>query len=180
VSLHEHRTAVSAAELRRMFDRTFAEAPPVGVEAHEDFLGVDVGGDPYAIRLSEAAGLLSDRTVTWLPGSVAELIGLLGVRGALVPVYDLRALLGYPRTSAARWFLIAAATSVALAFDRFDAHVRVPCAAVSIGPASGAATPSPCVRGIVRTDNFAAPVIHMPSVLDAIAVLVRHRRGRKE
>jgi purine-binding chemotaxis protein CheW len=162
-----------------MFDQTFAEAPRSDASPEDDFLAVSIGGDPYAIRLSEVAGLLSDRRVTWLPGSVTELIGLMSLRGVLVPVYDFRALLGYPRGAVPRWFLIAAATPVALAFDRFDGHLRVPRAAVSTGSAQSPATLLPCVHEVVRTHEFVRPIIHMPGVLDAIAELVRQRPGRK-
>jgi chemotaxis signal transduction protein len=179
VSVQEPQTVAKVAELKRMFDQTFAEAPRSDASPEDDLLAISVGADPYAIRLSEVAGLLADRRVTWLPGSVPELIGLMGLRGALVPVYDLRALLGYARGIVPRWFLIAAATQVAIAFDRFDGHLRVPRAAGSTGSAPSVATPLPCVHEVVRTHEFVRPIIHMPAVLDAIAALVRQRPGRK-
>ena len=179
MSVQEPQTIAKAAELKRIFDQTFAEAPRSDASAEDDLLAISVASDPYAIRLSEVAGLLSDRRVTWLPGSVPELIGLMGLRGAVVPVYDLRALLGYARGPVPRWFLIAAAIPVAIAFDRFDGHLRVPRAAVSIGSTHSVATQLPCVQEVVRTREFVRPIIHMPAVLDAIAALVRHRPGRK-
>jgi chemotaxis signal transduction protein len=179
VSVHEPHVA-RVGELKRMFDQTFAEAPRSDAESPEgDLLAVSVGGDPYAIRLSEVAGLLSDRKVTWLPGSAIELIGLMGVRGALVPVYDLGALLGYSRAAVPHWFLIAAAVHVALAIDRFDGYLRVPREAVSTESAPSGAKHSPHVREVVRTAELVRPIIDMPSVLDAIAVLVRQRPGQK-
>jgi purine-binding chemotaxis protein CheW len=179
VSVQEPQTIAKVAELKRIFDQTFAEAPRSDPSPEDDLLAISVGSDPYAIRLSEVAGLLSDRKVTWLPGSVPELIGLMGLRGALVPVYDLRALLGYGRGTVPRWFLIAGATQVALAFDRFDGHLRVSRAAVSTGSFHNAPTQLPCVHEVVRTHEFVRPIIHMPAVLDAIAVLVRQPPGRK-
>jgi chemotaxis signal transduction protein len=179
VSIHEPQPVAKVAELKRMFDQTFAEAPRSDASPEDDLLAVSIGGDPYAIRLSEVAALLSDSRVTWLPGSATELIGLMGLRGALVPVYDLRALLGYPRAPVPRWFLIVAATRVALAFDRFDGHLRVPRAAVSTGSAQSAATHLPYAHEVVRTHEFIRPILHIPAVLEAIAVLVRQWPGRK-
>ena len=51
-----------ADELRRAFDRSFAEAPGGAPEADalESLLAIRVGGDPYALRLSEIAGLFAD------------------------------------------------------------------------------------------------------------------------
>lgn len=178
MSVHESEMVLRLAELKRMFDRTFAAAPCSDTSIQEDLLAVGVGGDSYAIRLSEVGGLLSDRNITRLPGSATELIGLMGLRGALVPVYDLRALLGYPGGPAPRWLLIAAAARVALAFDRFDGHLRVSREAVSAGSSRGAANHSH-VREVVRTADAVRPIVHLPSVLDAIAALVRRRPRRK-
>jgi len=36
--------------------------------------------------------------------SVPELLGIMGFRGAMVPVYDLRALCGYAAGAAPRWW----------------------------------------------------------------------------
>lgn len=179
MNVHQPVTVAKVAELKRAFDRTFAEAPRSDASPRNDYLAVSVGGDPYAICISEIAGLLSDRKVTGLPGSVTELIGLTALRGDLVPVYDLRALLGYPRTSAPRWLVIAAATHVALAFDRFDGHLRVPREAVSTASSQSAATRLPSVREVVRTDESARPIIYIPAVLDAIGVSAHQQRGRK-
>jgi hypothetical protein len=88
-------------------------------------------------------------------------------------------LLGYPRAPAPRWLLIAAAARVALGFDRFDGHLRVSREAISAGSARGAASHSPYVREVVRTARVVRPLVHMPSVLDAIAALVRRRPRRK-
>jgi chemotaxis signal transduction protein len=179
VSVHESEMALRLAELKRTFDQSFAAAPGTNSSAHEDLLTVGIGGDSFAIRLSDVAGLLSEAKVTRLPGSATELLGLMGLRGTLVPVYDLRALLGYPRASAPRWLLIAAAARVALGFDRFDGHLRLSREAVSAESSHGAANHSPYVREVVRTDHDVRPIVHMPSVLDAIAALVRRRPRRK-
>ena len=166
-------------ELRRTFGQAFAAAPPVEGRPQDDLLAVRVGGDPYAIRQPEVAALLSDSQIARLPGSQAALLGLMGLRGALVPVYDLRLLLGYPRAPVPRWFLIAAAARVALAFDRFEGHLRVAREAVSTDAAPRAGNQSPYVQQVVRTDELVRPIIHLPSVLNQIAVLAHQRPGRK-
>lgn len=179
MSIREPQAVTSVIELKRTFDQTFAEAPPVEGRPHDDLLAVSVAGDPYAIRLPEVAGLVSDSKITWLPGSDAALLGLMGLRGTLVPVYDLRLVLGYPRAPVPRWFLIAAVTQVALAFDRFEGHLRVAREAVSPDAAPRAANQSPYLHEVVRIDQLVRPVIHLPSVLNQIAVLAHQRSGRK-
>ena len=168
------------AELRRAFDRSFAEAPVTDALPQDDLLAIGIGGDPYAVRLSEVAGLMNDKRVTGLPGSVPELLGLAGLRGTLLPIYDLRALLGYPQGAVPRWlFVIANANApVGLAFDQFDGHLRVPRQA-----RAGERSPdtrSPHVREVVLAAGLARPVIHIVSVLEAIETLVRQRRRSED
>jgi chemotaxis signal transduction protein len=152
-------------ELRRAFDRSFAGAPPEDTEARCDLLAIRVAGDAYALRLDEVAGLFVDRAVTPLPTPVPELLGLAGFRAALVPVYDLRALLTYSAGDAPRWIVTTAGEAiVGLAFDRFEAHVRVSAGAL----AADASSAHRCVRQVARTADGVRPIIHLPSVLEVI------------
>jgi chemotaxis signal transduction protein len=171
---------MSVGELQQTFDRTFAEAPRRDAAPHDDLLAITIGGDPYAMRLAEVAGLYPDRRFTRLPGSVPALLGLVGLRGALLPVYDLRTLLGYPKAAAPRWLAVIADAQVVLGFEQFDNHLRVPRPAiVEAGTGSAASRPQP-VREVVHTDGLVRPIIHLPSVLEAIAVMVHHAARSKE
>src|SRR5207237_842497 len=116
------------AELRRAFDRSFAEAPRSDVTSLEDLLEITVGVTPYALRITEVAGLFVDRKITPLPTTVPELLGITGFRGSILPVYDLAGMLAYPVATATkpRWLAIAAALPVGLAFEGFDSHQRIP------------------------------------------------------
>lgn len=161
----------AAAALREAFDRTFAEAPAEGASLFEDFLAVRVAGDPYAIRLAELAGLHCDRKVVGLAGDDRGFLGIASLRGALVPVYDLGTLLGYASAAATpRWLVLARAPSpLALAFDLFESHVRIPLgepASPSAAAARGHARPH--VLGAVRADDSVRPIIHIASLLQAL------------
>ena len=163
----------SASGPRRCFDRSFAEPVRLDTDPVEDLLAIGIGSEAYALRMAEVAGLFADRKVTPVPGGDNVLIGIAGFRGAIVPVYGLHALLGLvsgPRPC--RWLVIAAAAPVALAFETFAAQLSVPPDAILPAQSTGQA-PS-CVREFVRTPNFSGPVIHLPSVLDAI----KFRRGQ--
>jgi chemotaxis signal transduction protein len=160
-----------AAEMRRAFDRGFAEPLRLGTDVSEDLLAIRVGMQPYAMRLNEIAGLFVDRKVTPVPGADAALIGIAGFRGAIVPVYALHALLGHSAAQQPRWLAIAAAAPVALAFDAFEAQLSVPPDAIL--PATSGGEARNYVRDFVRAPNFSGPVMHLPSILDVI----RSRRG---
>ena len=117
-----------ARELRRAFDQTFAEVPPPVTQDVTNLLGIRVGGDPFAIRLGEVAGLFADRKIVPLPSPVPELLGVAGFRSGLIPIYSLRGFMGYPSASEIppRWLILAGSGHlVGLAFDQFDVHLRV-------------------------------------------------------
>ena len=93
------RLAVRAEALRSAFDRSFAEPAHFDTTPMADLLAFHAGSQAYALHLSEIAGLFADKKITRLPGRTAALLGIAGFRGAIVPVYDLSALLGSPRRS---------------------------------------------------------------------------------
>jgi len=91
----------TVARMRAEFDGGFALSPPVASDAQVEYLAIRVGGDPCALRLADLLGVYVDRKVVPLPSSVPSLLGIASFRGALVPVHDLRLLLGYLRTAPA-------------------------------------------------------------------------------
>lgn len=159
-----------ALALKRAFDDTFGEPAITDRAPLDDLLAIRVGDRPFALRLSEVAGVHADRAVTSLPTMVTELMGIMTVRGALVPVYDLASLLGWPTSTRARWLVIAAGAPVGLAFDRLDGHLRVPRHTIT---AHENADPSRHMQEIVQLEDGARPIISLASVLDAIASRVR-------
>ncbi len=170
-----------AAELRREFDRAFSEPVADRVARFEDLLAIGVGPHPFAVRLDEILGLYADKAITPLPSPVQDLVGLAGFRGALVPVYDLRALLGHPATEAARWLVLvrtgasseSAAPQLALAFDRFEGHLRVAPDALAAEPARDR---SSYVHEVVRDAGIARPVVHLRTVVSEITKRAQQHR----
>jgi chemotaxis signal transduction protein len=121
---------VRAEALRREFDGTFALPVRRGGGDDDDLLAVRVGDTAYAVRLADVTGLAADRPVTPVPTTAPEFLGLVGLRGAVLPVWSLSALLGHGGDRAApRWLLLAGGRggtpALALAFEHFDGHLRV-------------------------------------------------------
>jgi purine-binding chemotaxis protein CheW len=114
-----------AASLRAAFDRGFAEPAAVAGRA-EGFLAIRAGEHSRAVRLAEVAAIHADRRIVPLPSPSPSLLGLAGFRGAILPVYDLCALLGTSSPAPPRWLIVAAAAAVAFAFDAFDGHLTAP------------------------------------------------------
>jgi chemotaxis signal transduction protein len=118
-----------AAELRDAFDRARRLPFPSGeVDRTENLLAIRVAHGPYALRISEIARLEKGRRILAFPTAVPECLGISGIRGALVPVYSLAALLGCGvDTGDAHWLaLCGAEESFALAFGGFEGHLRIP------------------------------------------------------
>lgn len=115
----------TVGELRRAFDASFAAAIDGEAIEHVDLLAISLSGHAHAIRISELASLFADHVITRTPARAPELLGLAGIRGAVVPVFDLAALLGLPGASSPRWIAVAARARIGFGFDAFDGHRRV-------------------------------------------------------
>ena len=161
------------AELRAGFDRSFAEPPRRRHVEFDVLLAIRAGQRRYALRLAQTSGLYSDRPITPLPGPVTALLGIAGFSGAVVPVYDLGALLGHPVPETPRWLVMAAgAPVVALAFNDVDGHLRVPTEAI-VGESDGHGLRD-CLLGMVALPGGMRPIIDVPSVRAAVNVLSGH------
>jgi hypothetical protein len=118
--------ASSAETLRRRFDESFAAPAASSPERLEDLLAIRVGADPYVLRLSQVAGLSAGLKFAPVPSPVASLLGIVGVRGMMAPIYDLGALLGYPHAADPRWTVfVRAPLTVGFAFETFESHLQV-------------------------------------------------------
>jgi chemotaxis signal transduction protein len=164
--------------LREDFDRSFAEPARSHDVEHVELLAVGAGGRPYAMRLSQTAGLHPDRPVTPLPGPLPALLGLAGFAGTVVPVYDLATLLGHPGTGRPRWLVLAAgAPMLALAFHELDGHVRVPADAIV---AEAAADGAGCLRGMVTLAGGTRPIVDVPAARSLVHSLTGHESASSE
>lgn len=167
-----------AAELRLAFDRSFAEAPLPRAASLEDVLEITIGGARYALRTTELSGLLADVAITPVPTTVPELLGLCVVRGSVLPVYDLRAMLGHRSDAAPRWIATTSTPVLGLAFDALDGHRRVSRSAFV--PAHRGDDSAPYVREIVQLETIARLIVSVASIVEAINSRVRGHGPWKE
>ena len=122
----QRQHASRAQALRAEFDQAFA-MPAKGVsEATEKLLAIRVGGDLYALRLSELAAVAKRGVVVPVPSTKPALLGIAGIEGRAVPVFSLALLLGYSAPDAqARWLALCDARDpVALAFSVLEGHFQ--------------------------------------------------------
>jgi purine-binding chemotaxis protein CheW len=161
------------AALRNDFDRSFAEPARQQDVEYAELLAIHAGGRPYALRLSQASGVHCDRPVTPLPGPQAALLGVAGFSGAIVPVYDLAALLGHPVPERPRWLVLAGGTPpLALAFHELDGHVRVPISII-VGEPDGN-TGRDVLRGMAPLPGGTRPIVDLLSARAVVHQLAGH------
>ena len=151
---------------RLEFDHSFAQDTRGYLRSRENVLAIGLGSERCAVRLSDVAGVFADRGITRVPGHIPALLGIAGFRGAIVPVYDLQTLLGHANAQTPRWLVIAACAPIALAFEAFEGQLRVTRDAILPQPPRSEIRSY--VREFVRTQNFVGPIMHLPSVLEAI------------
>lgn len=169
------------AELRHTFDQ--ARAAPFSSEKEEQsvsLLAIRISRDPFAIKVNEIGGLVAGRKIVPVPSPVPELLGLAGIRGALIPVYSLEALLGYgAQTEQTRWLaLCGEEDSFALAFGEFEGYLRIP--PHQLFPINEKDTLRVHVKEIARTTGFVRAVVSISLLKETIQGRCRSSSVSKE
>jgi len=168
--------AARAGALRDAFDRSFADLTPFDPLPKEDLVAIRIADDAFALRLSEIAGLYANKKVTRVPGGDPALLGIAVFRSTILPVYSVANLLGHAAKASPCWLVIASAAPIALAFDAFEHHLRVSLG--TIRPRGASVEDRPFARDFVPTQGLVRPILHLPSILDAIRK-PRAERGAK-
>ena len=144
--------------LRRAFDESFAVEAAAAAVPGDELLAIRLRGDPHLLRLADVGRLLRVGRLVRYPGAAPAWLGLAGVAGGVVPVYDLGVLAGYPAGDAPSWMAVCAAAPLALAFDAFEGQVRH-------ADATGEAVPAGAVR---RIAGQARPVIDVGALIERV------------
>jgi chemotaxis signal transduction protein len=163
-----------ASELRDAFDRGFAAAARPPEPAHGDFLGIRIGGEPFAIPFGDIASLHAGLRIVALPTRAPELLGVAAIRAAVVPIYDLGVALGAASAGTPRWSVVVRDGHAGLAFEGFDGHAQIPERSIA------AATQRGHVRGHVLVGGQSRAIIDLGSVLTAIETRWRPRGTAKD
>lgn len=156
------------AELRSAFDQSFARpTDDVSIE-QENVLTIRAGGARYAVRLREIDGIVARRKVTSVPAAAPHLLGVAGIRGRIVPVFDLGSILGQASPlDAPGWLMLCGREEpVALGFSELDAYVRVPSSSFHADAAPSSVNGK--ITEVVQTDAGILFVINVPLVMASL------------
>jgi chemotaxis signal transduction protein len=132
--LIETDVALKFEDLKRSFDLTFQQALVERTQELVHLLIVRVGAIRFALKVADLAGLVRARTVVPIPAAGSGLLGLAGLKGRMVAVYSLAALIGCPELSIEqnRWMVLCRSEKeIALAFTAVTGTMMVPRAELS-------------------------------------------------
>jgi hypothetical protein len=91
----------------------------------------------------------------------------------IAPVYDLRRLLGYSASEAPRWLAhVRAATPLAVAFELFERHLRLPLSDVTSAAGDDGAV-HPLATGSAKSAGGPLPVIDLLAIYQEVTSSTR-------
>ena len=168
------------AELRLAFDEARAMPSSERAEEAENLLAIRISGDAYAIKVSEIAGLATGKKIVPVPGPIPELLGLAGIRGRLVPVYSLDALLGYDSEGEQpRWLALCGTEECfAVAFHEFEGYLHI--AQAEIYPVGKKDEARIYVKEVARGPGAVRAVVSIALLRESIQESCRRNGVRKE
>lgn len=155
-----------AEDLQAVFDRGFAERAAPSTEETADLLAISIYRNPYALCLEAISGLHADKRITRIPVQKPALLGIAGFRGAILPVYDLGALIGLPAAEKPHWLAIVAKAGLAVAFEAFEGHLRVP--ANTLVPSDSKEGGRQHLSHILRSGDALRGVVNLTSALSPV------------
>ena len=170
--------SISAEQLREDFDQSFTRAVVSDATRWLDFLQIRLDDRVHVLALDEVACLQPLSWVTPIPGPLLALMGVIGHKGDIVPVYDLRIVLGYAAILAPRWMVLCRQPTLALAFDGFDKHVRCPDEAVA-RPAGGESAGDD-IQMHLQLEGRNWPIVSLASVGNSIQYAARQCAQQQE
>jgi len=134
----------------------------------------------YALPALQVAEVIRPATLARVPQAPESLLGLANLRGAVMPVASIRALLGLQRadaTAASRLIVLDGDKPVALEVDAVAALVSVPAAAVNAADTELSAAAGEQLRGVFETNGAVAKILDIQALLDRAFPAVQSGRA---
>jgi purine-binding chemotaxis protein CheW len=139
-----------------------------------------LGGEAYALEVLRVQEVLDVLAITEVPGGSRSLLGVINLRGHVVPVYDLRIPFGLPvdpKPARAPSVLIVEAEEgndsevTGLLVDRVSDVLEFSPEQVQSAPQLGLGKTTPFVRGLIRHQDAFLLVLDVDRVFSALATI---------
>ncbi len=139
-----------------------------------------LGGEAYALEVLRVQEVLDVLAITEVPGASKSLLGVINLRGHVVPVYDLRIPFGLPidpKPARAPSVLIVEAEEgndaevTGLLVDRVSDVLEFAPEQVQPAPQLGLGKTTPFVRGLIRHQDAFLLVLDVDRVFSTLATI---------
>jgi purine-binding chemotaxis protein CheW len=158
-----------------ILDRGIAAEPPAEAPlpspAPREYLGFFLGDEEYALEIAAVREILRAPPITEVPRAPRDVLGVVTVRGEVVPVLDPRRRLGLPAAAVGRGYRVVVCqvgdAHMGVLVDRVTQVVRLPEPAIEARPQGiGAADPS-LIAGIGREGDRLFILLELGALLGA-------------
>jgi chemotaxis signal transduction protein len=165
------RSRAQADELREEFDASFAREEE-GAESTVDLLLVGVGSWTVAVETSALAATEPRTTIVSVPDAPPGMLGLCGVRGAIVAVYDLARVLGAGAAAESRGVILLpkSRASLGLFVSSIAGHLKLPTSRLLAATASAGEA---FVSRYAETEAGPRPVCDLDAVVTRLLVVAK-------
>lgn len=146
----------------------------------QSFVVFRLGGEAYALEVLRVQEVLDVLAITEVPGASRSLLGVINLRGHVVPVYDLRIPFGLPidpKPARAPSVLIVEAEEgndaevTGLLVDRVSDVLEFAPEQVQPAPQLGLGKTTPFVRGLIRHQDAFLLVLDVDRVFSTLATI---------
>jgi chemotaxis signal transduction protein len=154
------------AGLRSAFDRTFQLPYQLKTKDVEPMIAFRTAGTALAVRVQHITGVMKRTVILPVPSIVPELLGVAAVRGGLVPVFNLAALLELPPSGEPQWFMLMnRQMPVVFAFDGLEGRIEVERAHVYADETS---SPRKHIHQLAEVGSVVRAVIDVSGLMESI------------
>jgi purine-binding chemotaxis protein CheW len=150
-------------------------------ERAQSYVVFQLGGEGYALEVMRVQEVLDMQSLTEVPGGPKFLLGVINLRGHVVPVYDLRMPFGLtkePKTNRAPCVLIVESSSgnddvqiTGLLVDRVSDVLEFSPEEVQPAPQLGLGKATPFVRGLIRHQDAFLLVLDVDRIFSTLGSL---------
>lgn len=147
---------------------------PVAGRVTGTYLTFQVGHEEYGIEIFKVREIIGMMPITPVPGSPAEMIGVINLRGKVIPVVSIRTRFGMPAVEAHPHNVIIVVENrqgeIGLTVDRVAEVARFTDAEIEAPPAYGLAIDTTCVAAIGKSQGRIRILLDIAKVLGDASV----------
>jgi purine-binding chemotaxis protein CheW len=137
------------------------------------YLTFQVGPEEYGIEIFKVREIIGMLPITPVPGSPAEMIGVINLRGKVIPVISIRTRFGMPAAEAHPHNVIIVVENrqgeIGIAVDRVAEVARFTDAETEAPPAYGLAVDTTCVSAIGKSQGRIRILLDIARVLGDVS-----------